>query len=214
MNRLACAALMLLAAAAPAAAQRRCPDGRSAVVTGEPFHPIGCLSGSPSAPQPAKDALPVADAARADLKPLDGAWHGVVTFELARFDVTLTVSGRGERWQWRAIDDRTHFPQELDAAVSRGLFSRPPFKVTLKSPLLPSAPVTGRLWLGAAPLEGGHRPPFDRMAVWTFDGRAPLQQLAYTVDKDRLRGSYTITQPDGTKTSTGVDFARVPEPKP
>ncbi len=209
----ALAALALVLAALPAAAQR-CPDGGEPLLTGQPFRPLAC-SASDASQGPAvavsTAARPDPDPERADLRGLDGEWRGSVSFGAGRFDVTLIVSGRGAHWRWQALNELSHLSLQLDGELTRGLFSKPPYKLSLKSPAVPDRALTGEIWLGATPLEAGKHPVYDRLAVWTFAGRAPLQKVAYTLEGDRLRGAYALVDGDKGPVSTGFDLTRRPK---
>ena len=208
-------ACLALATAHGAQAPRRCPDGRPPVLTGQPFRPSDCPSSdeppASAAAAVSNAALPdVRDAARSDLKPLDGRWRGIVTIAGGHYEIELNVSNSGRLLRWSEMDLRTHDRRQLAAELKVGFWSKaPPLKATISAPELPGQTLSAQVWLGAAPLENGSRPPLDRLAVWTYSGRPQQHRVQYALEGERLRGTYTCADPRLGPIATSLELARV-----
>lgn len=210
--------LALLLSASCATAAHQCPDGSTPILTGHPFRPLLCPPGGKEAARPeasvSSATLPINDAARADLGPLEGSWRGLVNFGGGRYEVHLTIGGTSaERAiRWTAMDYHTHVEHTLEGSITKpGWFSRGVPKLTARMPALPGPKLSGRVWLGAAPLDAGQRPRHDRKAVWVFSGRPEQHTVAFALtDPDHLSAFYTFVDPSLGAIGTPIDLARSP----
>ena len=199
----------LLLAGVPASAVHHCPDGSVPILTGHPFRPLLCPAGGKEA---TRHEAAVSAAARADLGPLQGSWRGLVNFGGGRYEVQLTIGGTpAERTiRWTAMDYHTHVDHTLEGSIKKpGWFSRGVPQLSARMPALPGQKLSGRVWLGAAPLEGGARPRQDRKAVWAFSGRPEQHAVVFAlIDPDHVRAVYTFIDPNLGSIGTPIDLAR------
>jgi hypothetical protein len=196
---LLCAALSL-SRAAEGPAHAFCPDRREPVLTGHPFRPLLCPEGGKEAERAkvelSSSTLPdPSDSERARLGDLNGTWRGLAYYGGQRYEVTFEV--KGSKARWTAMDYRTHVQFPLDGRLKKpGWFSRGEPKVFLKAEGLPGQELSGRLWLGAAPLVDATNPPLDRLAAWSFSQRPEAHRVYYAIKGDTLRARYVYSDPE------------------